>query len=32
MPIWFLQIISDMEGQESRAEMETVCFHFKEEC
>lgn len=32
MPFLFLQIISGMEGQASRAEMETVCFHFKEEC
>ena len=29
MPIWFLQIISDTEGQASRAELETVCFHLK---
>ena len=32
VPSLCLQIISDIEGQASRAEMETVCFHVREEC
>lgn len=32
MPSLCLQIISDMEGQESRAELETMYFRVKEEC